>query len=734
MRAVRVLLLWPGGDGAAAGNFGVPQLVILGSYAQHKTNARVVIRDLEAERILGPISLESLFAGDDGKGYDIIGLSVYSSFDHLKCTAMAEIARRLWPETMIIAGGYHPSACPLDYVRAESPFDVCVVGEGERPLVTMIESLEGGEPLRDVVLGPQPIQCLDDLPPSDWSLLERYRSIAPQVASQAQLYLSRGCPFACAFCMERAKREVSWRSLSVERALEEVERLHRFIGLRGWTLYFGDALFGMKQDWRRAFLLGLAERNIPVDKYWLLMRVDLLEKEDIRLFADANCGLGFGLESGDPGLLATIRKTGRLEGYLERMLCIAEDARKHDVPWGANIICGHPGETPASLHKSAAYLSKLFLNPQGTTGFLSVDPFRLYPGSPIDAQRSHYEQHFGSRFYRPRWWEDGDPEFLSEWIDPSSELDYLQREELQHRLLSPILADVERHFVYNGPAQDYFRRAIREQVGFSSSSARLHFLDRYYAWQSYLGHSACADRERRNHAALHDVARERRCLAIPQIARDSGLQIDHPILKAIGRIPREQFVGLDSIEASTRDEAIALDDLGLASVSAMHAYASAYRLLEVDRDDRVLDMGAGTGYGAAILKELVGPQGDVLAMEVDPILVQQARRNLRSVGVSCLELDALAPKTWTFPSEMFRKVAAGFALDGLPSAWLDAFRPGTTIVAPVCHEGRVRLTRAIHQGDRFDEERFDEVSYVPARRPPPARSVANDVDRLTILS
>ncbi|HVH97763.1 MAG TPA: radical SAM protein, partial [Enhygromyxa sp.] len=480
-KAVKVLLLWPGADAATAGNFGVPQLVLLATYAREQSGAQVDIRDLDLEQALGSVSLPRLLAGPDGRGYDVIALSIYSSFDHLKCTAIAELARELYPDAVIMVGGYHPSARPLDYVFDGSAFDVCVVGEGERPLVRVIESIAGGAPLRRTVLGPEAIDDLDTLPPADWSFLARYRKVARRVASQAQVYLSRGCPFDCAFCMERAKREVSWRPLSVERALGEIASLHQFLDLRGWTLYFGDALFGMRKSWRREFLEGLARLNVPVEKYWLLIRVDLIEDEDLRLFGAANCGLGFGLESGDPQQLAIIRKSGRLDTYLDRMEDIATRALVHQVPWGANVICGHPGETPASLERSAAYLKKLFLRTGGTTGFLSVDPFRLYPGSPIDAERGYYEQTYGTRFHRPSWWEDGDPEFLAEWVDPSAELDYLERERMQHELLDPILAQIEDHFAYRGPARNYFLRAVHEQVEFSRGPSRLHYLGRYFA-------------------------------------------------------------------------------------------------------------------------------------------------------------------------------------------------------------------------------------------------------------
>lgn len=726
-RPVRVLLLWPGSEGAAAGNFGVPQLVLLGTVlrARSLVAVEVEIRDLAIERRLGT-DLLTVIDGDDGRGYDVVAISVYSSFDHLPCGAIAELVRERWPHAVIVAGGYHPSARPMEYVHDGSPFDAVVVGEGERPLLKIVESVAGGEPLRQVVLGPDAIEHLDELPPSDWSLLSRYRGVARRYASQAQVYLSRGCPFDCAFCMERAKREVSWRSLSVERALAEVEGLHRFLDLSRWTLYFGDALFGMKTSWRRAFLEGLARRALPVRKYWLLIRVDLVKDEDLRLFSAANCGLGFGLESGDPTLLSIIRKTGRLDGYLDRMEEIAERAREHQVPWGANVICGHPGETPASMERSAAYLRRLFLRPRGTTGFLSVDPFRLYPGSPIDTERASYERRFGTRFHRPQWWEDGDPEFLSEWVDPSAELSWAQREALQHELLAPVLAQVEQHFVYQGPARDYFMGAIRDQVAYTRAPSRLRAMERYYAWHAYLGRRHRAQQQRRSHEALAQVARARRAETLAAVAEAAQLPAEHPILEAIDQVPRERFVPAESILESTRDVAVALDDSGLATVSAMHAYATSYALLDVQPGDRVLDLGAGSGYGTALLSHLVGPEGEVIALEIDPALVERARAELDPGGPArCHAANALDPSTWPEDATALRKVTVGFALDAIPPAWLEVLAPGTTVVTPLLHEGTHWLCRVVIGESGVEHRWLHPVRYVPARtEAPPPRAVA----------
>lgn len=714
--AVKVLLVWPGTTGAAAGNFGVPQLVALATWLREKASVKVTIVDLVAERAFGTVNIPALF-----DGYDIIGFGLYSSYDHLTCMALAEVARAVSPHAVIVAGGYHASARPQDIVYSGSAFDVCIIGEAEKPMLTVIDSVKGGAPLRNTVIDSDPIEDLEALPPTDWTFLERYRPIARKIASQAQVYLSRGCPFDCAFCMERAKREVSWRAFSIERALDEIKNLHRFLDLSTWTLFFADALFGMKTSWRRNFLDGLARLGVPVRKYWLLIRVDLVEDEDLRLFADANCGLGFGLESGDPSLLATIRKAGRLDTYLDRMNHVATWARQRNVPWGANVIVGHPGETEDTMRRSAEYLSKLFLRPEGTTGFLSIDPFRLYPGSPIDSDRGAWQSRFGTKFYRPHWWNDGDQDFLSEWIDPSSSLTYRRREALTAELLGPIVNVLPERFVYTGPARDYFLRALTDQRDMFSPRYRLHSADRYYAWMKYTGKAQLAEHQRRHDPALTSLCRTLRAPAVTKALAVAQIDPDSPrgeaISTALRELPRERFVPLDRVIESTTDTPVALDHTGQATVSALHAYARNADLLALSPNDIVLDLGAGTGYGTAFFSRLVSPNGRVHGVELDPALALAAQRNLDDIpNATVCSGDAIDPASW--PSAPFTKVTVGFALQSLPEAWLSALSVGTTVIAPIIDaqtQDSQSLVRATVTPHGWKTEPMGPVRYVTAR-------------------
>jgi len=331
----RVLLLWPGalyGDGRV---FGVPHLLSLaGALRSPIVDVRII--DLDLERAFGAVRLDQIVSSDD----DLIGISCYSSYDYLKTMLMGETLRRFVPRARLVVGGYHPSARPEDFTGNDSPFDYVVIGDGERPLRGLVDALIRGKPPTQRVLPVEPVQRSDRIPDLDWSLLDRYRPVARKVASQAQLFLSRGCPYDCSFCMERAKRCTAWRAYEPERAVEELHRLHAFLDLSSWTLFVTDALFGCSKSWRRVFFEQFVRKPIPVRKIWLLTRADLLEREDLEWMRRANIAPGFGIESGDPSQLARIQKAGSPQQFLDHFRQVANWARELDLPFdSASFSC-----------------------------------------------------------------------------------------------------------------------------------------------------------------------------------------------------------------------------------------------------------------------------------------------------------------------------------------------------------------------------------------------------------
>ncbi len=141
-------------------------------------------------------------------------------------------------------------------------------------------------------------------------------------------------------------------------------------------------------------------------------------------------------------------------------------------------------------------------------------------------------------------------------------------------------------------------------------------------------------------AAAHDPAILRARLV--EALRARGAICCEQIAHAFGAVPRERFIPDiardQGLEAVYRDEAFVTkkDARGtpLSSSSQPGLMAEMLELLAAAPGQRVLEIGAGTGYNAALLARLVGPAGHVTTIDVDPQLAQRARQALRASGHS----------------------------------------------------------------------------------------------------
>jgi protein-L-isoaspartate(D-aspartate) O-methyltransferase len=179
-------------------------------------------------------------------------------------------------------------------------------------------------------------------------------------------------------------------------------------------------------------------------------------------------------------------------------------------------------------------------------------------------------------------------------------------------------------------------------------------------------------------------------------------------------VPRERFVRTEDIERSAEDTPLPLDNEGLATISAPHAYLLSFRLLGLTPGDAMVELGAGSGYGASLAGFVVGGAGSVLTFEIDESLAEWATHNLAGEpNVRVVHGDAMisAPKWGTA-----KKVVAMFAVSSMPAAWIDALPEGGRLVAPVGARDRdQRLVLAARQHGRIVESEHGAVRYVKNR-------------------
>ena len=642
-----VLLISPGIIKWTDMDFGLPHMVSMGGYLRQHLGVRVELLDLNYE---GGDHAHLLQTIESLGPHLVIGLSCYSSFDYMRVMALARFLRRHLPDVPLVSGGYHASALPHDVVFDGSPFDAVVVGEGELPMLEVVQTLLGGGRLDKSIYGPAQIEDLDTLPPYQWDLLNRYWPRAKTIGRKFQIYLARGCPYHCTFCMERAKSGYKWRAYSAQRAVDELRRLAAVTDLGHWVVNVADPLFGFKRRWRREVLEGIIEHQLFPRQYWTLTRSDDLEDEDVSLLARARFSIGIGLESGSPQMLSIMQKGNKPQAYLGAMQRLARLSRKHGLNWASNVIVGHPGETMRSMQETHAYLTELFTAAKETCGWLSIDPFRLYPGAHVHEAMATYGQLHGTRFHHPTWWKSWyDGPFQAEHLDPSSEIDFEARVGFMYDAYGPLMQEIQQRFRGQGRSVDrVFRRSLEEQAKLMSPAMRETTLRR--------GQRAKAE------LARHPEGRQTPSLTFPlglhvkdpwirlreeSVRRllDDGVLRTVDLVEALLQTPPERYMDRQDAAAVLDDALVETDYEGqLPMALNLRLYAIGLEALEPALGDEVADLTARSGYLAAILSRLVGPRGRVLAVhpdDQDPAFLQRTLRDHENVELAPADGAAL---------------------------------------------------------------------------------------------
>ena len=191
--------------------------------------------------------------------------------------------------------------------------------------------------------------------------------------------------------------------------------------------------------------------------------------------------------------------------------------------------------------------------------------------------------------------------------------------------------------------------------------------------------------------------------------RQRGIS-DQSVLKAMGDIPRELFVtSLDRAHAY-RDTA-----LGIAcgqTISQPFVVAYMTEQLQLKPDHRVLEIGTGSGYQAAILSRL---SRDVTTLERFRTLADRARLELAELG--CDNVEVILGDGYAVPDNLgtFDRIIVTAAMEQVPPALLARLEPNGILIAPVGpHDGSQVLTRFKRTGETFARQELLAVRFVPA--------------------
>jgi len=208
-------------------------------------------------------------------------------------------------------------------------------------------------------------------------------------------------------------------------------------------------------------------------------------------------------------------------------------------------------------------------------------------------------------------------------------------------------------------------------------------------------------------AADDDPRREARRRLIERTVAGRGIR-DPRVLAAMLEVPRHRFLPPEAALDADLDAAIPIGHG--ATISQPYVVALMTELAELQPEHRVLEIGTGSGYQAAILARLARR---VHSIERIPELAERARRTLLELGVDNVEIRVGDGSEGWREIAPFDSIVVTAAGPEVPLPLLDQIADGGRLVMPVGDRGGQRLVRVVRSGGSLRFEDHGGVVFVP---------------------
>jgi protein-L-isoaspartate(D-aspartate) O-methyltransferase len=189
--------------------------------------------------------------------------------------------------------------------------------------------------------------------------------------------------------------------------------------------------------------------------------------------------------------------------------------------------------------------------------------------------------------------------------------------------------------------------------------------------------------------------------------RRRGLR-DEAVLGAMSRIPREEFVLPESQRLAYEDEPLPIG--GGQTISQPYMVAAMTAMLQLKASERVLEIGTGCGYQAAILSCL---SREVYSVEIRPDLARPAAERLERLGFVNVQVRCGDGSAGWAEFAPYDAILIAAAAPSLPVPLLDQLGEGGRLVAPVGEPSHQMLVCARKQGSAISCVRHEGCRFVP---------------------
>jgi protein-L-isoaspartate(D-aspartate) O-methyltransferase len=183
---------------------------------------------------------------------------------------------------------------------------------------------------------------------------------------------------------------------------------------------------------------------------------------------------------------------------------------------------------------------------------------------------------------------------------------------------------------------------------------------------------------------------------------------DKRVLAAMRRVRRHLFMPESMRYAAYEDRALGIGEGQ--TISQPYMVAVMTELLELTGTEKVLEIGTGSGYQAAVLAELCG---EVWTVERIPALAVKARQNIETLGYKNVNIVVSDGTLGHNEGAPFDRIIVTAAAPGLPHALIEQLADGGIIIAPVGDRFSQVLVKGRKRGASLNEEYHTPCAFVP---------------------
>jgi protein-L-isoaspartate(D-aspartate) O-methyltransferase len=209
-----------------------------------------------------------------------------------------------------------------------------------------------------------------------------------------------------------------------------------------------------------------------------------------------------------------------------------------------------------------------------------------------------------------------------------------------------------------------------------------------------------------------DFDKERR-KKVTQLIRQGYLKSER-VKAAMLRVPREDFIPHPYRDYAHREVPLPLPG-EKATISCPHSYPLFYEPLGLDKGHKFLEVGLGSGYGAAIAREVVGLDGLVVSIDIDRLTFEFAKKNLKNTGYNDIIL-VQGDGGLGYPNlSPYDRISVTAACLEIPPSLIEQLKVGGKLIAPVIENGIQYLVLLEKREKSVMSKVLCEVLYVSLR-------------------